>query len=277
MGDVGGIGGAGRREDFSAEELDRMHTSESTSHAMSAIRKDAHYADLDGEVVLRGDDKRFMEQRAEFRGETPKGEAVNLGFHGTSTVLEVASLAAKHAEVFEAAGLVMLPVSSVVMLGAGIYALHKANEEGEILKATATKDEMHVAMLSVLQVPNEFKSEQMAEYTITGKGWQSGAQKMVSALSTTANKPVLALLQLHADQGMDGARKMVDAGITNKTGYLASHPAMSERYASDPAFKAGFDAVLWAHKQPGDVYKGLIGGLEARDVRYEQHHIQFRA
>src|SRR3954468_25043636 len=89
MGDVGGIGKAGRREDFSAEELDRMQTNESTSHAMSGIRKDAHYADLDGDVVIRGDDKKFAEQAAEFLSHIGGYDKVSMGVGAATMTVDM--------------------------------------------------------------------------------------------------------------------------------------------------------------------------------------------
>jgi hypothetical protein len=75
---------------------------------------------------------------------------------------------------------------------------------------------------------------------------------------------------------MNAARAMCDAGLA-KEAYLAAHPDVAKRCAEDPAFKAGFDGVVWAKQRGPDTYDAVIKDLEARDVRYEQAHVAWRA
>lgn len=94
--------------------------------------------------------------------------------------------------------------------------------------------------------------------------------KALDARLGKGDTPLMALAQLHCDQGMSAARSMVDAK-------QAMPPkAIADRCAADPAFKAGFEAAVWASKKGPDAYHDVIKGLESRDARYEQAHVAWR-
>ncbi len=252
-----------------------MQSNESTAKAMSGIRKDAHYSDLD--VVIRGDDNTFERQSATLEHTHELADHVDHGLSTASTLTELAGVAGHEAPALVSVAALPI-VGSVVALYAGLKMLCSENEKGQIRNETAVKEQMHVAMLSALDLPNDFKTREMAKFTVAGQSFQGGAQRMTSALAGEAGKPTVAVLQLHADQGMDAARRLLDTYAHGAPHDLSSQPGLHDRLRTDPAFKAGFDVVLWARNQPtNDAYKTLIQGLDARDVRYEQHHIAYRA
>jgi hypothetical protein len=107
--------------------------------------------------------------------------------------------------------------------------------------------------------------------------------KMGTALRTIDKKEA-AVLQLHADRGMNAARSLIDGGAISREGApdetksaLLRDPAMKAKYDTDPAFRAGFDGLVWQHQHDSKAsYDETVSRLEARDARYAQHSISFR-
>ena len=99
---------------------------------------------------------------------------------------------------------------------------------------------------------------------------------MANRLADAGDHQTMAVIQLHADQGMNAAKDAVDAGLTSQA-CLKSNPTVAKRYEEDPAFKAGFDAMFWAKEKgaPG-VYAATAFALSNRDDGYVAHQVQCR-
>lgn len=181
----------------------------------------------------------------------------------------VVHLAADALEGLEAAGAVELGLGGaalpVIALGAGVYELAEANARGKELNTARERDEAHVAMLSNLALPSEFRTTELAKYSHAGTTFQSMNQQMTSHIHGE-DHALMALVQLHCDQGMTAARE---------GGGSMSAP-IAKRYAEDPAFKAGYDAMSWAQKKGGATLDSLTKDLDSRDARYGAAGVSWR-
>jgi hypothetical protein len=233
----------------------------STVRVMNEIRKDAGYHDY---VEFGSDDVTATATKREQEELSPQA----LALHGAPGVLHIIAAAGEEAAV--GAG----------MVGAGLaielFATGKEIVAGDELRAAIDRDQMHMAMLANLDLPQGYKNEEMtklqSKYT---DGWKSGAQNMAEK-GMFQDKGKMALVQIHADQGANAARRMCDAGLS-RAAFATTNPEVARRYATDPAFKRGFDAIVWA-KQHGEAeYKQATAALESRDARYTQLHIRVSA
>ena len=148
----------------------------------------------------------------------------------------------------------------------------EANEHGEQLTETLGKDELHLGLVTDLELPEGYVASKIAKRPDAGRGFQSGTQKMVTPFAGK-DKALKAVLQLHSDEGMNAARKMLDAKSNGPT-FFSANPAIKERYDSDAAFHAGFDGLRWA-KDHG-AYDATVKSLQSRDARYDANHIGCR-
>lgn len=235
-----------------------------TSTVMNQVAKDSGVA----QAAIRGDDMTYREKKESFDHLSHNAASVvGLG----AKAVEGAEIAAVHV-----AGLEVAAIAAPVIAGAAMtYEVMEANVRGKELGRALTRDELHVAMLTQLDMPEGARAEQLAKYPDSGKGWQSGTQKMAGAM-IGKDHALMAIVQLHCDQGMNAARDAIDSGDVQR--YVASHANVSARMAEDPAFKAGFDAMRWAKDQRdgGAAYKSLVDDVARRDARYDVHHVAWR-
>jgi hypothetical protein len=285
MAGVGGVTSgktteANRYEDDELRSL-KGNEGRSTSAAMNQL---GGHAGLTQKYTLRGDDKSERQIKAEHQNEK--------AIHGPGDVakeivseggLELAEHLAEHALEHvgdvggrAAFGLLVLPVSLAKSQYDMLKEVAEDSKVGHERAHAMTRDTMHAVLLSNLNgLPTEFAQAELAKYPDSVKG-SNLALKMNKALGNDGDHAAMALCQLHCDQGMNAARAMCDAGLAKET-YLAAHPDVAKRCAEDPAFKAGFDGVAWAKQKGPDAYGAVIKDLEARDVRYEQAHVAWRA
>jgi hypothetical protein len=254
-----------QRTRFTDAELRTLqgHEGEGSGAVLARVAKDAGYVS----VVARGDDATHAELAARFHGALPSvAEAADTAAHGAEIAFEIGELGGAAVEGF---GVLAPPLA----LAAGLASILEANAHGEALARAFATDEVHVAMLTHLSLPDGFRQEQLARYPDAGKGFASGAQKMTTALAGR-DHAMMALVQLQCDRGMHAALGLVGAG-TSQAAFLGAHPEHARRYAEDPAFRAGFDAIVWAKDQPAAL-RGAISELAARDARYDAAHVAVR-
>lgn len=262
---------------FTHEEEELMKLDPSTSTVMNKVRNDAGH---DGGLKLRGDDRSLREVKDEQKTHGGVAGAVSM----TTTAhagLEMAEIHAVEAFVTKTApralgiGAGGIILGSVAELGAGIYHLAEAHAQGKELANTIAKDELHVALLTQLDLPDGYKQGQFERRDTAGRGAQSDVSKMTTQFATK-DKPLVAILQLHADRGMNAARDLISSG-QSKEDFLKANPKIAEAYASDAAFRDGFDAMVWAKdNQSPEQVKDLCKKLDERDARYSQAHVSFR-
>jgi hypothetical protein len=233
----------------------------STVRVMNQIRKDAGYHDY---VEFGSDDVTASATKREQEELSPE----NVALHATPGVLHIVALGIEEAAV----GAGMVGAAFAVE----VFATGKEIIAGDEIRAAVDRDQMHMAMLANLDLPQGYKSEEMtklmSKYT---DGWRSGAQHMAET-GMFADKGKMALVQIHADQGANAARRMCDAGLS-RAAFATTNPEVARHYATDPAFKRGFDAIVWAKDHGQAEYKKATDSLDSRDARYTQLHVRVGA
>ena len=136
----------------------------STVRVMNEIRKDAGYHDY---VEFGSDDVTASATKREQEELSPQ----NLALHGTPGVLHIVAMAGEEATV----GAGMIGAAFAVEL----FATGKEIIAGDELRAAVDRDQMHMAMLANLDLPQGYKNEEMSKLTSKyTDGWKAGAQKM---------------------------------------------------------------------------------------------------
>jgi hypothetical protein len=254
------------RDDFTDAETAAMQKDGDTSKVMNDVRRQAG-AKTSG-VDLRGDDKTAGELKKEWSDH-------DLG-HATLGLVEHNVCEFAEGTLLEMAGPIAFGVHASIQL---IEANHRAKE----LEETGEKGAMHLAMVSALHLPESFKNVEVSKWKDSGTAFQSGAVKMGTQLEAV-DRDKAAVLQLHADRGMNAANDLIARGVITRDGSddetkaaLAKDPALKKKYDDDPAFRAGFDALVWCkrHDSPEELEK-QTKELGDRDLRYVQHHIPCR-
>jgi hypothetical protein len=267
------VGGVGSRQRFNDDELDAMRRDESTSTIVNKARRDAGFKESD--VAVRGDDRTLKEVLHDHHTEIAGGEALGGALHGVE-VLEAVGVGEHAIHALGTAPQWAVPALTFAAAQYGMYETEKWKME---MKDGATRDQLHAAVLVRLDVPTGFKTEEIAKLGVSMT--KQDAASKISDQFELIDKPRVATLQLHCDQGMNAARTMIESG-GEKEAFLKANPDIAKRYAGDAAFHNGFDALCWAkddsRKKDGDPtsYKAAVESLQTRDARYDAAHITYR-
>jgi hypothetical protein len=259
------------RRDFTPEEIDELRKDPSTSTALNKARRKAGQKGED--VVVRGDDRNLDETLAAHKSHVSRGKAI-AGVADAAHMVEGLGLVhfVKGESLLAAAGglgmAVGVPVATFI---ASQVALKEMQDTKDELRDAATRDVLRAGMLLSLELPKGFVDAEIGKLGVGTTG-QAPAKKVSDQLKLT---PLGVTLQHHCDQGMHAAQDCLALGWT-KDKFFAAHPKLAERYASDAAFRAGFDAYVWAaEKSPADM-EAMKTNLEARDVRYQSAGVPVR-
>jgi hypothetical protein len=178
-------------------------------------------------------------------------------------------------------GLGLHSASMAMILPKVLYALAKVSAEsvaadgelGQERKAAFVKSAMHVMVLGGLNGLPPGYVDAAREHYLEDRDAGDIADKMSRALGRNGNNALMGVMQLHCDQGMGAARTMLETKQSAST-FLRAHSDLAQRYADDPAFRAGFDGTVYAaaHGQ----YEQMMRALDSRDARYEAHHVAWR-
>jgi len=254
----------GNSSRYTDADLDRWagHEGVPTNTAANHLR---HAAGMKTDVRLGADDKTIhgtIEEQESFGGS--KGAA-----QGGVTFAELAAVA------FEGAA-----AGALLELGAAageVFIFGKELIDAEQRGVAVERDATRAGLLANLDLPQSYKSELMARLsTKYTDGWASGAQKIGEAgRNTVEGRQAMALAQIHADQGANACAAMLDAKMDRAT-FVKAHPEVGAKYATDPAFRMGFDALEYAHTHNVAEYTQARSALDARDARYDAHHVQVR-
>jgi hypothetical protein len=273
MSDVSACGG--RSNHFSRQDEEDLRTEPTTTAILDKARRDAGVGGP--RVDVRGDDKTWRETKNEQRhvGIAGGGEIAH-------AVVDAVHMAELHwVEVHTAEGLGAAVGAGFVIggaavgLGLGIHAWAEAHHKGDEQRAALAKDELHVAMLTQLDLPGGYKAEQFKERSQAGQSAMSVAQKMATPLATI-DKPLVAVMQHHADAGAHAARDFIESRAASKEAFLTAHPAINALYNKDPAFHDGFDSMVWAKEQGASAYKAAVASVDSRDPRCSQTKVTYR-
>ncbi|MBX3190323.1 MAG: hypothetical protein KF819_25210 [Labilithrix sp.] len=261
-----------RERHFSPEEEKELERDMSTSQILNKVRKDASAGSE--YVEVRGDDKPWRTVKNDQKMHVGVLGGLSLG-HTAIEAIHIAEIHAVESAVVAAGaagGAVAVGGGAVAGFALGVAEWHHAYLNGKEQHAALVKDEMRVAMLTHLDLPQGYKTEQFKERDQAGRTSDSTVQKMATPFATT-DKSLIATLQLHADRGMNAARDFLASGWS-KDQFMNAHPDVAKAYARDAAFHDGFDALVWAKKQKGpEVYDQAIKKLEERDCWYAASNI----
>lgn len=244
-----------QKDDFTGDEVDAMRRDQSTSAVMNQVRHDIGIKGRD--VAIRGDDKSNAELRKEW-------EAHDLKHAGVGSAGDIALQGFEHESAAHLGGIAIFAIHALT-------ALSEAEERGEALKTNNERGAMHLAMLTAVDVPPGFKNVEVSKWRESGTADRSGAALMGTRLEAKDRRDA-ARLQLHVDRGMNAAASVIITGKDPRAA-LAADPALKARYDADPAFKLGFDSLVWAKEHDAAQYTKALENLHARDARYDQHHI----
>ncbi len=266
MSGICGVGGSDKR--FSAAEEEAMRQDQSSSAILNKVRKDSGHGGPD--VSVRGDDKPWHE----VKDEQHKHIGLAGAAHGVHTSVEIVHLAEFHAiEAATAQGVGAGIAGGAVALGAPIAFALGVHELAEEQKTAITRDDLHAAMVTQLDLPAAFKQGELQKWSAASKSASGLPMKMATPFATN-DKALVAVLQLHADRGVNAA---LDMGSMSKEAYFAANPKIKAAYDADPAFRAGFDAMEWANKPGNEAAKAkLQQDVCDRDARYAQAHVTYR-
>jgi hypothetical protein len=250
-----------RPQDYSDAELASLADCPGITTA-SVMAKVAHDAKISESVVLiRGDDKTYDQYVATLHEEKRLGELAEGAAHGVEVTMPI--LGWLEAGAVGVGGGVALPVAAVAL---GLHNLIAASEHGRELRRALLRDEVHAAMLCQLDLPRGFRGHELERYSSRGATFQAATQKMATQMGG-GNHALMACIQLHCDEGMTAARRMIE-GCHGLGAFLAAHADVARRYREDAAYKAGFDAMVWARKEGTAEYEEAARSLRARVDRY---------
>jgi hypothetical protein len=173
---------------------------------------------------------------------------------------------------YKTAGLAIKIPLTIAKLGMAMAtSVAEDGELGQERKEAIVKSAMHITILGSLSgLPQGYVDAARSHY-LEDKDAVALANKMNAGGRDNA---LMATLQLHADQGMGAARTMVDSKQSSSD-FFRAHPDLLKRYGEDAAFRAGFDGAVYA-KAHGQ-YDDMMKSLDARDARYDAHHVAWRA
>jgi hypothetical protein len=260
MSDVSGVSA---KRHFSGEEEEALRHDESTS---DIVKRDARTT-----VDISGTDRSW--QSTKHHQQEVLDNKMG-GFEVALTTIHGAELAgAIHVGGMLATGIAGGGAVGGFALGA--YSLYEAHEKADEQKAALTKEYAHVALIGALDLPESYKAARFdGDYRKVSKEPGSQSFKMTEGLRADAKG--LAVLQLHADRGMNAARDLSRAGMDTAS-FFRANPRAAESYAKDAAFREGFDAYRHTRAtQSPEVTRALDRKLDERDGWYAQSHVTFR-
>jgi hypothetical protein len=255
------IGGIGTSRHFTPDEEEALRRDESTN---AVLQRDAKT-----QVAIHGHDRSWRETKHEQQEHVGVAGWLERG----TTAFEAAEIAQAlpHSAVLEAIGVVLPAVG----LGVGVYELGEAHHNASQQARALEKEFGHAAVVSTLDLPVSYKQKRLdGDFAAVPKEFRSRLEQATAAL--TQDPKGRAVLQLHADRGMNAARDLQRSGMSPEA-FLKGNPRVAEQYREDAAFHEGFDAYLHV-KANGSAAerKALDAKLEERDGWYAQSHVQYR-
>lgn len=255
------VGGIGARRHFTPDEEEALRRDESTN---AVLQRDAKT-----QAAIHGHDRSWRETKHEQQGHLGMGGGIEL-LHTSLDAAELVEVL-PHCAAVEAMGV----GAPVVGLALGVYSLHEAHEKGSEQARALEKDFGHAALVSTLDLPTSYKQKRMdGDFGGIPKEFRGRLETATNALM---NDPKgRAVLQLHADRGMNAAR---DLQLSHRSpeAFFKANPKVAEQYRFDAAFHEGFDAYLHVKANGSAAERQEVDDkLRERDGWYAQSHVQYR-
>jgi hypothetical protein len=266
---------------YRPETWKSLEQDEESEKAINKARKSVGFTE---DVHLTGKDATHGEVRAEQKDchITPADVGHHVVDHAIDHAQEHAvGHALVHAGVLGGSAAVALGAGAIKLLYEGAKMIKESHEKGDAQKDALERDVARGGMLMSLDIPGCYVRAELAKTpraTLGGKIEGTPVAKVATAIDS--NESIKAHLQLSADRGMNAARPLLDTGAlppnaTKEQVLKALSPQAREAYEKDPAFRAGFDSMMFAKTNDPAGYKQAAKDLDERDVRYQQHHIRF--
>jgi hypothetical protein len=241
-----------------------------TSAALNVI---GNHAGLGDTHVIQGRDKTSNEIVAEHQDAVRKewtpggGDAAAAG---AGKVIEHIAAQSTHFAIRAAGGL-MLPLHVLELAKKMASSVAEDSNVGHERAEAQVKSALHLMVIGSLNgLPQSYVTAQRARYAADAPSGLT--QRMTQALGRGDNG-LMAIAQLHCDQGMNAARGMVAADQTQDA-FLAAHPDVAKRCNDDAAYRAGFEGMAQARGSAD--YDAMTTALDAREKRYDAHQVAWR-
>ncbi len=250
-------------------ELEKKASTETllngAAQATGKIRKDEH-------IDVHGHDATFREVKEEQRPwADPLHTAITTGPGAAATGYEVAELFAEKGleHLLGAASTFMPLVGAAIEIKETITTLPEAWERGDKQHEALLQDTAHIAIVETLAgLPEGYRKQQEGRRPEAYAGGRASAPWQALQTALIAQKGAVPLLQVRADEGMKIAENAIRFGVDKASALKVGNGDLGARYLNDAAFRAGFDAVMWAKEQgPAELGK-VITELHARDARF---------
>lgn len=249
---------AGRTRDYSPEEEKELGSHRSSSQILNDARR---AAGMKGpEVAVRGDDQRLDDWLEAQKTEVGVCDALASGHDAIDVGSAIGLRFGKLGALLETPlGIVGTGAAVLLYTQCALANLQNAKDEK---RDVATRDTLHGAMLMSLELPQGFRDQEIGKL-----GLSTTKQSPVIKISDQIiGSPVQAKLQALCDDGVQAAGRMLDVSADAKA-YMKSNPDVAKRYSEDAAFRAGFDAMVWAKKNAPVDGKQMLEDARARDPR----------
>lgn len=262
---------------LSHEDRELLEKKASTENLLNGAAQKCGKIGRDEHIDVHGDDASFREVK---EGQRPWADPVHtagdLAPGAAATAYEVSELFAEKAleHLLGAVADWMPVVGGAIEIKETVQSLPEAWERGDRQHEALLQDAAHLAVIeTVAGLPEGYRKEQETRRAEAYAGGRSSAPWQAIQTALIGEKGALPLLQLRTDEGMKVAEDVVRFGRDPQT-YLTDS-GLSGRYLDDPAFRAGFDGVMWAKERGPEDLSKVLSSLHERDARFhgEQNQI----
>ncbi len=269
------IDGVSKGNYYSDRDIEGLRGNEKVSTG-AAINQIGNHAGLGDTHTIHGYDKTEAQIREDSRDGVLEEGTGGLVHEGNKQLIEhtVEGLA-EHGGTRLAFRMISGALLPITVMEAGVDMTKAVADDAKVGHERAgaiVRDAMHLVIVGNLNgLPQGYVDAQRARYSNDVKNG-SLAANMQRQLGRSDNG-TMAIIQLHCDHGMTAARAMVDSKST-PADFMSAHPDVGKRYQSDPAFRHGFDGLVFAAQH--GTYAATVHALDARDARYDAAHVAWR-
>jgi len=258
--------------DLSHDDREVLEKKVSTENLLNAAAQQTGKIRKDEHIELHGDDASFREVKdAQRPWADPFHTATSLAPGVVSTSYDIVEVFGEKAveHLLGAAANFAPLVGMAVEIKETVQALPEAWERGDRQHEALLQDAAHLAVIeTVAGLPQGYRKEQETRRAEAFAGGRSSAPWQAMQTALIAQKGAVPLLQVRTDEGMKIAENAVRFSLDPSTALKAGSGDLAARYNNDAAFRAGFDAVMWAKQQGHGELEKVLSDLHARDARF---------
>jgi hypothetical protein len=256
--------------DLSYDQRKELEDKASTENILNLAAQEGGVLRRSEHIDVHGEDATRREVHQGNKGpEDPFHTTVEIGAGGAHAGYDLAeTFAEEHlAHIIGAVGMDAAGgLGAMLAMKDTAEALPRAWEAGDREAEARVQDAMHLATLGALRgLPVGFRTEQVERRSEAVGGSNSEAARITSVVD--GHPELRAILQLRCDEGMKSAEQAIVGG-EGAARFFQTDKALYARYVSDPAFKLGFDAVIWAKGKDAATFTQTVEQLHQRDARW---------